>query len=80
MRELKKYEEKMMVEGNTNNFAMLVLEFHKDICKEAGFTFADAVNYYKSRTDFNDGIYTLWGNNGIKYLFDCKMNFRGTKF
>jgi hypothetical protein len=68
----------MLVEGNTYEFAHLVLELHEDICKEANFTFDDVVNYYRSRTDFNDGVFTLYGNN-VKYFFDCEMNFRGTK-
>ena len=80
MRDLKKYEENLLAEGNTYSFAHLVLEFHEDICKEANFTFNDAVNCYRSRCDFNDGIYTLYGNNNVKYFFDCEMNFRGTKF
>lgn len=80
MRKLKKYEIEMQVEGNTYNFAHLVLEFHADICAEANFDFNDAVNHYRSRVDFNDGIYTLWGKNGVKYFFDTEMNFRGTKF
>lgn len=46
MRALKKYEKEMLVEGNTYNLAHLVLEFHSDICKEAGFDFSDAVNDY----------------------------------
>lgn len=80
MRELKKYEEKMLVEGNTYNFAHLVLELHSDICSEAEFTFHDAVNFYKARTDFSDGIYILLGKNNVKYFFDSEMNFGGTKF
>lgn len=80
MRNLKNFEKDLLVEGNTYSFAHLVLELHEDICKEAEFDFADAVNRYRARTDFNDGIYTLYGNNGVKYFFDCEMNFRGTKF
>lgn len=80
MRNLKKYEKEMLVEGNTYTFAHLALELHEKICLEAGFDFNDAVNRYRARTDFNDGIYTLYGNNGIKYFFDTEMNFRGTKF
>lgn len=79
-RKLKKYETELLLEGNTYSFAHLVLELHSDICAEAGFTFHDAVNCYRSRIDFNDGIYTLWGENGVKYFFDCTMQFRGTKF
>lgn len=80
MRNLKKYEKEMLTEGNTYTFAHLALELHPEICAEAEFDFSDAVNRYKARTDFNDGIYTLWGNNGVKYFFDAEMNFRGTKF
>lgn len=80
MRTLKKYEREMLVEGNKYAFSHLALELHADICKEAEFTFSDAVNSYKMRTDFNDGIYTLYGKNGVKYFFDAEMNFRGTKF
>lgn len=83
MRNLEKWEREMMNEGNTYTFAHLVLELHPEICEEAGFDFSDAVNRYRSRTEYNDGIYTLWSNTnarGIKkYFFDCEMNFRGTK-
>lgn len=79
MRELKNYEKNMLQGGNAYEFAHLVLELHENICKEAEFTFDDVVNHYKSRTDFNDGIFTLYGNNGIKYFFDTEMRFRGTK-
>jgi hypothetical protein len=79
MRNLKNYEKEMLNEGNTYTFAHLVLELHDEICKETEFTFHDAVNNYKARTDFNEGIYTLYGKNGVKYFFDCEMNFRGTK-
>ena len=80
MRALKKYEKELLVAGNTYNFAHLAIELHADICEEAEFTFNDAINYYKARTDFSDGIYTLWGKNGVKYFFDLEMNFKGTKF
>ncbi|MCD7805164.1 MAG: hypothetical protein LUH03_08470 [Oscillospiraceae bacterium] len=80
MRTLKGYEKEMLLNGNTYSFAHLALQWHEDICKEAEFTFADAVNRYRARIDFNDGIYTLWGKNGVKYFFDCEMNFRGAKF
>ncbi len=80
MRNLKKYEKELLVEGNTYTFAHLALELYPEICSEAAFDFSDAVNRYRARTDFNDGIYTLWGNNGVKYFFDAEMNFRGTKF
>lgn len=80
MRNLKRYEKELLAEGNTNEFAHLALELYTGICNEAGFTFSDAVNSYRSRTEYNDGIYTLRGNNGVKYFFDCEMNFRGTKF
>lgn len=79
MRTLKNFEKNLLTEGNTYSFAHLVLELHADICKEAGFTFKDAVNSYRAYTDFNDSIYTLYGKNGVKYFFDCEMNFRGTK-
>lgn len=80
MRKLEAFEKKLLVGGNTCEFAHLVLELHEDICEEAGFDFDDVVNRYRARTDFNGGIYTLYGNNGVKYFFDCEMNFRGTKF
>ena len=83
MRELKAYESELLQEGNTYSFARLVLELHPEICEEAEFTFADAVNRYQVRTEFcNDieAIYTLRGQNGIKYFFDSKMQFRGVKF
>lgn len=80
MRKLKSFEKELLQDGNTYSFAYLALEFHKDLCKEAGFTFEDAVNRYRTRIDYNDGIYTLWGKNGVKYFFDTEMNFRGTKF
>ncbi len=80
MRNLKKYEKEMLLDGNTYNFAHLVLELHEAICKEANFSFSDAVNHYRSRIDYNNGIYTLYGNNDVKYFFDTKMNFKGTKF
>lgn len=79
MRALKKYEKELLVEGNTYSFAHLALELHANICEEAGFDFSDAVNNYRARTDFSDGIYTLWGKNCTKYFFDTEMNFRGTK-
>lgn len=77
---LKGYEREMLNDGNTYTFAHLALQLHKDICEKAEFNFNDAVNNYKARTDFNNGIYTLYGNNGVKYFFDNEMNFRGTKF
>lgn len=80
MRNLKSFEKDLLLDGNTYSFAHLVLELHEDICEEADFTFNDAVNRYRARTDFNDGIYTLYGKNDVKYFFDCEMNFRGTKF
>lgn len=83
MRNLKKWESEMLAEGNTYTFAHLVLELHPEICVEAGFDFSDAVNRYRSRIDFNDGIYALWSATNArgveKYFFDCEMNFRGTK-
>ncbi len=78
-RTLKKYETELLVDGNQSEFAHLVLEFHEGICKEAGFTFEKACNY-RPYTDFVDGIFTLYGDNGVKYFFDTEMNFRGTKF
>lgn len=69
-----------MTEGNTCIFAHLVLEFYEDICKEAEFTFDDMVNDYRARTAYDDGIFTLYGADGVKYFFDSEMNFRGTKF
>lgn len=80
MRTLKACEKKLLESGNTYSFAHLALELHEDICKKAEFTFNDAVNKYRARTDYSDGIYTLWGNDGAKYFFDTEMNFRGTKF
>ena len=80
MRALKNFEKNLLESGNTYSFAHLVLELHEDICKEAEFTFDDAVNRYKARTDYADGTYILWGNNGVKYFFDTEMNFRGAKF
>ena len=56
MRKLKNYEKELLAEGNTNEFAHLALELHAGICNEAGFTFSDAVNSYRSRTEYNDGI------------------------
>lgn len=83
MRNLEKWEREMLNEGNTYTFARLVIDLHPEICEEAGFDFGDAVNRYRSRTEYNDGIYILWSNtnaHGIKkYFFDCEMNFRGTK-
>lgn len=82
MRELKNFEKEMLSEGNIYTFARLVLELHESICKEANFTFSDAVNQYRQRTEFNDDlekIYTLRGNGGRKYFFDAEMNFRGVK-
>ena len=77
--EITKAEKNLLAEGNTYSFGHLILKCHEEICKEADFTYIDAVNHCRSRIDFNDGIYTLWGNNDVKYFFDCEMNFRGTK-
>lgn len=83
MKNIEKYELEMLAEGNTYTFARLVLDLHPEICEEAGFDFGDAVNRYRTRTEYNDGIFTLWSNTnarGIKkYFFDAEMNFRGTK-
>lgn len=79
----KSYELALLRQGNTYTFADLVLKMHPDLCREAGFDFNDVVNHYKSRVDFCDDpiepIFTLWGNNGVKYFFNCDMKFRGTK-
>ena len=83
MRNLEKWERKMLTKGNTYSFAHLVLELYPEICAEAAFDFGDVVNHYRSRTEYNEGIYTLWSKtnaHGIKkYFFDAEMNFRGTK-
>lgn len=83
MRNLAKWERETLIKGNTYTFANLVLELHPEICEEAAFDFSDAVNRYRARIEYNDGIFSLWSNtntHGIKkYFFDAEMNFRGTK-
>ena len=77
--DLRDSKQKLLRSGNLYTFACIVLNMYEDICKEAEFDLHDAENNYRSRIDFNDGIYTLWGKNGVKYFFDCSMQFRGTK-
>lgn len=75
-------EEKSLSEGNTYAFAMLLVKLLPDFAEEQNFTFGDAVNRYRTYTDYNDGIFTFYGeSNGVptKYFFDEKMNFVGTK-
>lgn len=79
MKELKKYELELLAEGNTYEFSHQVLKRYPDVCERAGFTFGDAVNSYKARTDFSEGIFILWAQDGTKFLFDSKMNFVGAK-
>lgn len=79
MRSLNRFEKELLLGGNCYSFAHLVLELYANICEDASFDFSDAVNRYKACTDFNDGVYTLRGKNGVKYFFDCDMQFRGTK-
>lgn len=78
MRELKKYELKLLSEGNRSEFAHLFLEFYPEIAEENGFDYDRAINAYRVFIDYSDHLYTFWGKTE-KFFFDEKMQFRGTK-
>ena len=81
--QLGRIAEDLLNNGNTSAFADELLMAHPDFCAEQGWTRSKAINNYRSYIDFNDGIFTFWGKDAsgysVKYFFDTKMKFRGSK-
>lgn len=72
--------------GNTYTFALQLLKAHPDFCKAQGFDDKAAQNKYDAFIDFNDGIFTFYGEGlwagkkvPMKYFYDTKMKLVGTK-
>jgi hypothetical protein len=72
---LKKWEKENLAEGNRYTFALIFCEQYPDVAKEDGLK---PVNY-RAWVDFNDGLFTVWRNNGDKDFFDINFNYCGTK-
>ena len=78
-RALKDFEKELLKAGNCYLFAQLYLEFYPKEAEKMGIDINKIQNCYKSIFSFDDGIFTLWGDDGVKYFFDAEMNFRGSK-
>lgn len=81
--ELNAAAEKNLSEGNTYAFGHEFLKAYPDLAAQQGFDLNKAVNRYRAYIEYNDGIFTFYGEDsrGIptKYFFDEKLRFRGTK-
>ena len=75
--------EKLLALGNTAEFARVLLQVHPDFAKAQNFTEDMAINSYGAHIDYNEGIFTFYGEDSeglpTKYFFDTKMNLRGAK-
>ena len=73
--ELKNWQKELLEKGNRYTFAKIFCDKYPDIAKEDGLK----PDNYRAWVDFNDGLYTVWRNNGNKDFFDVEMNYCGTK-
>ena len=78
-RKLKDFEKELLTSGNCYAFGLLLLEFYPKESERIGIDARKVQNRYQAIFDFNDGIYTVWGNDDVKYFFDVEMNCKGSK-